>query len=135
MGLDQELDTYLRARFTLILLVTPEEERALQVVKGVCERARRPCLTWDAGDGFQVLAGGMAPPSARDPISAMEQIERADGDAVFVLKDMHELWGNAQVKRKLRNAAQNIAATGMRHFIESITPDPAPPAPTVTVGG
>ena len=35
----------------------------------------------------------------------------------------------------LRNAAQNIAATGMRHFIESITPDPAPPAPTVTIGG
>lgn len=35
----------------------------------------------------------------------------------------------------LRNAVQDLAATGMRHFIESITPDPAPPAPTVNVGG
>ena len=27
MSFDQELDLYLRARFTLIVLITPEEER------------------------------------------------------------------------------------------------------------
>lgn len=35
----------------------------------------------------------------------------------------------------LRNAVQDIVASAMRHFIESITPDPAPPAPTVQPAG
>ncbi len=51
MTFEQELDIYLRARFTLMVLVTPEEERALQTVKSVCERTSRPCLTWDVAVG------------------------------------------------------------------------------------
>ena len=35
MAFEQELDIYLRSRFTLMVLVTPEEERALESVKRV----------------------------------------------------------------------------------------------------
>jgi AAA+ superfamily predicted ATPase len=111
MTFEQELDVYLRARFTLLVLVTPEEERALQTVKAVCERSKRLCLTWDAGDGFQALAGPGSPPTARDPLSALEQVDKADGDAVFVLKDFHECWANGQIKRKLRSVAQRLKFT------------------------
>lgn len=38
MPFEQELDIYLRSRFTLIVLVTPEEERVLAAVKIVCDR-------------------------------------------------------------------------------------------------
>src|SRR5262245_3773108 len=112
MGFEQELDVYLRARFTLIVLVTPEEERALQAIRAVCERGKRACLAWDVADGFQVLsAGGTAPGPARDPLSALEQVDKADGDAVFVLKDFHECWNNAPIKRKLRGVAQRLKFT------------------------
>ena len=112
MGFEQELDVYLRARFTLVVLVTPEEERALHAIKTVCERGKRTCLTWDVADGFQALtAGATAPGPARDPLSALEQMDRADGDAVFVLKDFHECWNNAQIKRKLRGVAQRLKFT------------------------
>jgi len=112
MAFEQELDIYLRARFTLIVLVTIEEERALQVVKAVCEQTRRPCLTWDVADGFQVLTGNRSSlPSARDPLSALEQVDKADSEGLFVLKDFHECWGNTQVKRKLRNVAQKLKFT------------------------
>jgi AAA+ superfamily predicted ATPase len=108
MNFDQQLDIYLRARFTLIVLVTPEEERALQAIKAVCEKGRRPCLTWDVADGFQALAGNVSPPAARDPLTALEQIDQADTDALFVLKDFHECWSNPQLKRKLRGVAQRL---------------------------
>src|SRR5688572_8880992 len=111
MAFERELDIYLRARFTLMVLVTPEEERALQTVKTVCERGKRPCLTWDVADGFQALAGGGSPPAARDPLTALEQVDKAEGDALYVLKDFHECWGNAQVKRKLRSVAQHLKFT------------------------
>ena len=39
MAFDEELDILLRARCTLMVLVTPEEERALAAVKLACEGA------------------------------------------------------------------------------------------------
>ncbi len=109
MDFEQELDTYLRARFTLVVIVSSEEERALEAVRGACERSGRACLAWDVADGFQVLGGWSGPlPVAKDPLTALEQVEKAEGDTVYVLKDFHEAWSNPQVKRKLRNAAQRL---------------------------
>src|SRR5262249_10997949 len=112
MAFEQELDVYLRARFTLMVLITPEEERALQTVKAVCERGKRPCLTWDVADGFQVLAAGApAPPPARGPPPALAPVAKAEGEGLFVLKGFHECWNNAQIKRKLRGVAQRLKFT------------------------
>lgn len=111
MSFEQELDVYLRARFTLIVLLTAEEERALQTIKRVCEKAKRPCITWDVADGFKALSGSGLPPSAADPVSALEQIEKAEGNALFVLKDFHDLWENPRIKRKLRSVAQGLRFT------------------------
>lgn len=112
MPFDQELDVLLRARFTLMVLVTPEEERALAAVKEVCESSDRSCYTWDIADGFQILTGRDASlPAAKDPIAALEQLEKADAEGVFVLKDFHDAWSNVHVKRKLRNVAQRLKFT------------------------
>lgn len=109
MPFEQELDIYLRSRFTLIVLVTPEEERALSIVKVVCDRSQRPCLTWDVADDFQSLTNWRASlPSARDPLSALEQVDKIEDDSLFVLKDFHDCWSNPQFKRKLRSVAQRL---------------------------
>jgi AAA+ superfamily predicted ATPase len=111
MDFEERLDIYLRARFTLIVLVTSEEERALETIKEVCEQTRRPCQTWDVADGFQTLIGKGAPPSARDPITALEQVDQAESDVLFVLKDFHEFWNDARIKRKLRSVVQRLKFT------------------------
>jgi len=112
MTFEQELNIYLRARFTLIVIVTTEEERALEGIKSVCSNSHRICWCWDAADHFKPLTdGGAAPPAAKDPLSALEQIDKADGELVAVLKDFHDCWGNAQIKRKLRNLAHRLKYT------------------------
>jgi AAA+ superfamily predicted ATPase len=109
MGFERELDVYLRARCTLVVVVTAEEERALHVIKAVCERRKRPCLTWDMADGFVPLtAVEPPPPAAKDALSALDEVGKSEGDAVYVLRDFHECWNNAQVKRKLRGVAQRL---------------------------
>jgi SpoVK/Ycf46/Vps4 family AAA+-type ATPase len=126
MDFDAELDLYLRARYTLIVIVTREEERALQAVAAACERGRRPCLAWDLADGFESLSGRTATlPTARDPLSVIEQVEKTDGDITFVLKDFHDCWSSPQVKRKLRSAAQRLRFT--RKSIIVISPTRAVP--------
>lgn len=112
MSFEHELDVYLRARTTLIVVLTSEEERALQAVKATCERAGRPCLTWDVADHFQVLCGTrVSAPSAKTPIAALEQIDKSPEDALFVLKDFHEHWSTNPIKRKLRSVGQRLKFT------------------------
>ncbi len=112
MRFEEELDIYLRARFTLILLITAEEERALASIKQVCDATQRPCLMWDAAEGFAWLtAPGFPLPTGRDPLTALEQIDKADGNGLFILRDFHETWSNPQIKRKLRNLAQRLKFT------------------------
>ena len=95
MAFEQELDIYLRSRFTLMVLVTPEEERVLHSTGQVCDKAQRPCLSWDVADGFQAVTNWQGTvPSAREPLSALEQVDKADGDGLFVLKDFHDCWSN-----------------------------------------
>ncbi len=111
MNFTQQLDIYLRARFTLIVLVTTEEERSLQIIKDLCDHSQRRALTWDVADGFQNLNTSTAPPTARDPLTALEQIDKMDGNILFILKDFHEAWDNPQIKRKLRTLCQKLKFT------------------------
>jgi len=106
----EELDLYLRARFTLIVLVTVEEERALRVITEVCKRATRPCIAWDLIAGFASLSGDSMP-SAGDPLTALDKIADGDGNAVYALKDFHEFWKDPRIKRKLRSVAQALRFT------------------------
>jgi AAA+ superfamily predicted ATPase len=125
---EQQLDTYLRARFTFIVLITHEEERALQMITSMCEETHRTCMSWDAADGFQwVSAGTGSLPAARDPLAALEQIGKMDGQiaSLFVLKDFHDFWQNAQVRRKLRSLSQEMKFT--KKSILVITPNPRIP--------
>jgi len=112
MDFKDALDTYLRARFTLIVVVTQEESRLLEAIQEVCERNRWHGLAWDAAEGFHLLTGrNQGVPAARDPLTALEQVDKAEDGTIFVLKDFHEAWTNAQVKRKLRNVAQRLRFT------------------------
>jgi len=124
----KRLNVSLRARITLIVVVTPEEERVLMQIKGVCEtwNPARQCLAWDSVDGFTVLTGNRNFPSqSRDPMTALDEIAKSDENAVIILKDFHEYWGNPQVKRKIRNFSQKSRYN--RRTIVIISPLPRVP--------
>ncbi|MDB5294039.1 MAG: hypothetical protein JWO31_22 [Phycisphaerales bacterium] len=121
MTFEKDLETLLRARATLVVVVTPEEERAVAAVKAVCDAGRRPALAWDTAEGFQHLAGSTGrPPVAKDAAGALDHVESADTDTVFVLKDFHDAWAAAPARRKLRSLAQKLKST--RKTIVVVTP-------------
>ena len=104
-----ELDVLLRARFTLIILITSEEERAIETIRDLCGNSQRTALAWDVADGFQpITKASTKPPAARDPLAALDEIAKLQGDALVILRDFHEPWKNAQIKRKLRNLAHKL---------------------------
>ncbi len=122
MKFDEQLDIYLRARFTLITLLTPEEERVVQTIQALCERTQRACLAWDAADGYQwVTPSTVNPPTAKDPLTALDIIEKSDSKntTIFILKDFHDAWNNPQIKRKLRSVCQKLKYTKKTIIITS----------------
>lgn len=117
MEFEEQLETYLRARFTLIAVTTVEEERALESIARVCRRNNLDCLSWDVADGFQRLTGTREEPqTAKDPYTALDKVGSYKGDAVFVLKDFHDFLNVPQVRRKLKSLAYQLK-TVRRHMI------------------
>ncbi len=118
----QELILYFKARFTLIYVVTSEEERVLKEIVEAGEKTDKPVYSWDVADSFVPLteSAGKVDRPAKDPISALEIIQKTDQDAIFVLKDFHVLWDrNPQVTRKIKNLAQGLKHTRKNIIVTS----------------
>ncbi len=113
MDLEKEIDTYLRARYTLVHIVSHEEDRVLGHLKSLCQRSKRSLFVWDHADFFRRITGDAAdPPAAKDPLAVLAAIDRAGGECVFVLRDFHQCWHNQpRVIRKLRNVVQALKYT------------------------
>jgi len=108
--LSDQLEVFFRSRCTLIIIVTPEEERALEEVKLACKQSQpaRRCLRWDVGLGLR-NASGEGPAVEKDTKTLFEEIRKSSGRDVYVLHDMHDLWTNSfQIKRLIRSVAQDL---------------------------
>ncbi len=109
MDFGKDLEVYLRSRFTLIGIPSLEEECIVEQVKEVCKQTDRRCYAWDHGEFFRVILGEGAPPTAKDPLSALVAMESLQDDSVFILLDFHHCWnGQPRVVRKLRDLAQKF---------------------------
>lgn len=118
MPIQDEIEIYLRSRFTVLWIASYEEARIIGTLKALCERSNPPrhLFTWDIAAYFKTVtsADGPSLPDARDPKTALEAIAKADAghDAVFVLKDFHNCLQNQPViTRQLRNLAQSLKET------------------------
>ena len=118
MAFQDEIEIYLRSRFTVVWIASYEEDRIITTLKTLCERSNplRRLFTWDIAAYFKAVSNldGTTLADARDPKTALEAIAKADGehDAVFVLKDFHNcLEKQPVITRQLRNLAQSLKAT------------------------
>lgn len=123
MDFKQEMEIYLRSKFTVIWVVSYEEERIINDLKELCEKTNRMLATWDVAAFFQGVANVSSTlPDARDPKTALESIAKADTqrDTVFLLKDFHAcLDKQAVIIRQLRNLAQQLKYTKKSIIISS----------------
>lgn len=116
-SVEDEIRLLLRARTTLIVVVTREEERAIELLDGVRrERAGADLVVWDVASRFASRTGRRLPDAAT-PGAALDKIRElvstsADRRDLYVLKDFHEFWGrDPNVRRALRNLANDLRFT------------------------
>lgn len=116
-----KLGNLFRARFPFVYLTTWEEDRAMQFIQQVANdpaliKTTRAVYQWSVSRGFHSETAPEGDESTRDPIRALEFIERSDLAAIFVILDTEEfcngLSGNSkaspQVVRRLRDLTDHL---------------------------
>jgi hypothetical protein len=108
----QELLNLLKAKFTLLYLVTGEERRAQAAAIAVAEALKMDAYLWSITGGM-LKVGDKEPAPCDDPMAALMFIQEAKGRGLFVLRDFDPFieQGGANVAniRKLRELADELA--------------------------
>ncbi len=112
MEMQQELDIYIRARYSLLWVVTPEESRALAEIEALATRQRKTLYLWSVTTGIVNPAlPNRADTSLRDPISLLSSIINHEGPGIWVLRDFHPFMRDHSVVRRMREAAFTLKSS------------------------
>ncbi len=96
----------LKARNTLLWIVSGEELRVERALLGVAEKVKRDIWFWDCTDGIQDAAGELVE-LQKDPLQALDYVKNTKQRGIYVFRDLHK-WMDPQVLRKLRSLQRNL---------------------------
>jgi ATP-dependent 26S proteasome regulatory subunit len=122
-----EIVSLVRATYPILYIVSAEEQRVEKALRNrvlaalnarsVDAREHRRLVTWSITTGFvepeRVSERAGAPPpsgarDSRDPLRALELVEKSPERALFVLRDFHPFLQDPTVVRKLRDLAHAL---------------------------
>jgi AAA+ superfamily predicted ATPase len=116
-GQMREIDILIRARYSLLYVVSWEERRVSAALKEIVVGQDKQFYTWSETLGLrtgtkQITSGG-ADSRTKDPLSVLDTIRTSAEPAVYVLKDFHVFLSPqyphaSAVVRKLRDLAEAL---------------------------
>lgn len=108
----QELDTYIRARYPLLWVVTPEEQRALIEIEALAQEQRKRLMVWSATTGLSNPALPERVDSGkRDPLALLSTILDDSEACIWVLRDFHPFLKEPTIVRRLREVAFGLESS------------------------
>lgn len=115
----EEIKRFVAAKYSLLYLVTYEEERVAGVVREIAKGGFSSAIRfydWTATSGLRGEDGVL--PDTADPIAALDFALQGKDPALFVLRDFHlSLRDHPQVLRKLRDAVRQLSGEFKTLFI------------------
>jgi len=129
----QKLSELLKARFPYIYIPTWEEERVLDMIRSVVTdpdkiKTVRKFYVWSVTDGFVSEERNISKETSQ-AMKAVEFISRCNENAVFVLKDIHVLFGvkgrpvDYPLIRKLRDIIPQLKTGEVKKNVIFISPE------------
>jgi SpoVK/Ycf46/Vps4 family AAA+-type ATPase len=112
-----ELELLIKARYSLLYIVSWDEPRIEEMLRGIARERRKRLFAWTVTSGI-VAIDTMQPtpedPNAVGPMQALDYVADFREAAIFVFKDFHRFLvpdlsaDDARVVRKLRDLAQKL---------------------------
>jgi hypothetical protein len=103
-----EIEDLIKARYSLIWISSPEEQRVEEQLRKLCVEREMRLEVWSITEGFKTIANGQGTRDVKDPMKAIDHVVRSEGRALFVLRDFHALIKEPAVVRRLREAAYEL---------------------------
>jgi ATP-dependent 26S proteasome regulatory subunit len=110
----RELDTLIRARYSLVYLVSWEEQRLDVILEALARSHGKTLCSWSITSGLRKMVGsrwGAATDGSKDPNDALRAILALPDPSLVVLKDFHPFLNDPVVVRSLRELAQQLKTT------------------------
>lgn len=107
MAFSEELSVLLRARYPLLWLQGQEEERMENAIQNLAKTLGRSVYCWDFVEGYrgQTVDAGFG---KRNPLQALEFIEKISQGAIFILWDFQRFVEDVSIGRKLKNLDRRL---------------------------
>ena len=106
-----EIADLIRARYSLLYVISHEEARVEESLRKLCVEREMRLEVWSITEGFRVLAGGTGQRDVKDPLKALEHVNRAEGRGLFVLRDFHPFLKEPSIVRRLRDLGHELRKT------------------------
>ncbi len=104
-----ELETYIRARYPLIYMVSWEEDRTVAEVERICIDMRKKLFVWTQTRGLRNVAlPDRSDESLRDPLALLDSVIGSKDSAVYALLDFHPFIEDHTILRRLKDTAQAL---------------------------
>jgi hypothetical protein len=111
----EEMDQLIRARYSLIYVVTWEEHRARKLLLHVGAKQKKAVFEWTLTDGLRLLSQqeGSNPGTkrVRKPLEVLNEILQSQAQALYVLRDFHPHLEAPEIVRQLRDLAHALRYT------------------------
>lgn len=110
----RRVDLLVRARYTLLYLVSPEEQRVEEMLGALARGSGRELVTWSVLRGLRKVSGGRAPvqlDKTTHPKLALLAIAALPSPAIVVLLDMHPYLDDPEIVRGLRELSHSLKRT------------------------
>ncbi len=106
----KEIDTLIRARYSVLYLVTHEEHRIETLMGPLARQLKKKLFTWTATEGLLELNAEVNKNNAQfhDPTEVINFIIKDESSSIFILKDFHIFLEDPHVVRRLRDAEYEL---------------------------
>jgi SpoVK/Ycf46/Vps4 family AAA+-type ATPase len=108
---EKEINVLIRARYPLIFIISYEETRIVNLIYKIAQEQNKQFYLWSITRGIHKLEEEKIDESTRDPISALNYVEKQTGPIIFLFKDFHPYLSDPSIIRKLRDLVENLKTT------------------------
>jgi hypothetical protein len=129
-----DVTALLRARNTLLWIVTREEKRVEAAIIEAARAASYETVLWDCAQGFCDASGKVTNAQAQDPAAALDGIQRDTNRRAYVLRDLHKWIADPTVLRRVRNAARALQGSAKSNARTMIVLSPSSEIPPELAG-
>ncbi|HCA47118.1 MAG TPA: ATPase [Armatimonadetes bacterium] len=107
-GLDvaRQIEVLIRARYSVIYIVSWEEERVEQTLRAVGEKLDKNVFTWTVTQGMLHADGRGSGASTGSAVQGLEFALAQQDPAIFIMRDFDTTLNDPIVERKLRDVAK-----------------------------